>query len=71
MAVYVGETGDTGLLGCGPTASFSVHMDSSADTPSGSVHKSRGDNMVQFEDMGCVGNKGGIVAMDVSCVEYV
>ena len=31
---------------CGPPASFSVHPASSAVTPAGSVHKSRGDNMV-------------------------
>ena len=31
---------------CGPSASFSVHLASSAVTPAGSVHKSMGDNVV-------------------------
>ena len=31
---------------CGPPASFSVHLASSAVTPAGSIHKSRGDNVV-------------------------
>ena len=33
---------------CGPPASFSVHLASSAVTPVGSVHKSRGDNVVRM-----------------------
>ena len=33
---------------CGPPASFSVHLASSAVTPAGSVHKSRGDNVVRM-----------------------
>ena len=33
---------------CGPPASFSVHLASSALTPAGSVHKSRGDNVVRI-----------------------
>ena len=56
-----------------PPASFSVHLASSAVTPAGSVHKSRGDNVVRMwgavEDMMCVGvcgcYRGGIVVMDV------
>ena len=35
-------------LACGPPASFSVHLASSAVTPVGSVHKSRGDNVVRM-----------------------
>ena len=31
-----------------PPASFSVHLASSAVTPAGSVHKSRGDNVVRM-----------------------
>ena len=33
---------------CHPPASFSVHLASSAVTPAGSVHKSRGDNVVRM-----------------------
>ena len=33
---------------CVPPASFSVHLASSAVTPAGSVHKSRGDNVVRM-----------------------
>ena len=33
---------------CGPPANFSVHLASSAVTPAGSVHKSRGDNVVRM-----------------------
>ena len=33
---------------CGPPASFSVHLASSAVTPAESVHKSRGDNVVRM-----------------------
>ena len=32
----------------GPPASFSVHLASSAVTQAGSVHKSRGDNVVRM-----------------------
>ena len=32
----------------GPPASLSVHLDSSAVTPAGSVHKSRADNVVRM-----------------------
>ena len=43
---------------CGPPASFSVHLASSAVTPAGSVHKSSGDNVVRMvgavEEMMCV-----------------
>ena len=33
---------------CDPPASFSVHLASSTVTPAGSVHKSRGDNVVRM-----------------------
>ena len=40
---------------CGPHASFSVHLASTAVTPAVSFHKSRGDNVVgAVEDMMCV-----------------
>ena len=38
---------------CGPPVSFYVHLASSAVTPSGSVHKSRGDNVGAVEEMMC------------------
>ena len=38
--------GESNVPACGPPASFSVHLASSAVTPAGSVHKSRGDNVV-------------------------
>ena len=37
--------GESDLPACDPPASFSVHPASSAVTPAGSVHKSRGDNV--------------------------
>ena len=40
--------GESDVPGCGPPASFSVHLASSAVTPAGSVHKSRGDNVVRM-----------------------
>ena len=40
--------GDTDVAACGPPASFSVHLASSAVTPMGSGHKSRGDNVVRM-----------------------
>ena len=40
--------GESDVPACGPPASFSVHLDSSAVTPAGSVHKSRGDNVVRM-----------------------
>ena len=33
---------------CGPPANFSVHLASVAVTPAGSVHNSRGDNVVKY-----------------------
>ena len=38
--------GESDVPACGPPASWSVHLASSAVTPAGSVHKSRGDNVV-------------------------
>ena len=51
--------GESDLPVCGPPASFSVHLASSAVTPVGSVHKSRGVNVVRVivgavEEMMCV-----------------
>ena len=40
--------GESDVPACGPPASFSVHLVSSAVTPVGSVHKSRGDNVVSM-----------------------
>ena len=40
--------GDSDLPTCGPPTSFSVHLASIAVTPAGSVHKSRGDNVVRM-----------------------
>ena len=38
--------GESDVPDCGLSARFSVHLASSAVTPAGSVHKSRGDNVV-------------------------
>ena len=46
--------GKSDVPACGPPASFSVHRASSAITPVGSVHKSRGDNVGAVEEMVCV-----------------
>ena len=40
--------GESDVPACGPPASFSVYLTSSAVTPAGSVHKSRGDNVVRM-----------------------
>ena len=40
--------GESDVPACGPPASFSVHLASSAVTLAGSVHKSRGDNVVRM-----------------------
>ena len=64
--------GESDVPACGPPASFSVHLASSAVTPAGSVHKSRGASVVRM----CVQSKigvchvcgccrGAIVVMDV------
>ena len=39
---------DSDVPACGPPASFSIHLASSAVTLAGSVHKSRGDNVVRM-----------------------
>ena len=64
--------GDSDVPACGPPASFSVHLASSAVTPAGSVHKSRGQcgaYVGAVEEMMCVVcvdvTEGGIVVMDV------
>ena len=46
LASVGGEESD--VPACGPSASFSVHLASSAVTPAGSVHKYRGDNVVRM-----------------------
>ena len=38
--------GESDVPACGPPASFSVHLAIRAVTPAGSVHKSRGDNVM-------------------------
>ena len=40
--------GESDVLVCGPPASFSVNLASSAVTPAGYVHKSTGDNVVRM-----------------------
>ena len=40
--------GESDVPACGPPASFSAHLASSAVIPAGSVHKSRGDNVVRM-----------------------
>ena len=55
----------------GPPASLSVHLASNSITPTGSVHKSRGDSVVRMWVklkrwcVSCVCCRGGIVVMDV------
>ena len=53
----------------GLPVSLSLHLASSSITPAGSVHKSRGDNVVcmwvQLKEIVCECYKGGIVVMDV------
>ena len=48
------QWGKYNLPACGPPASFSLNLASSALTPAGSVHKSRGDNVGTVEEMMCV-----------------
>ena len=51
------EGGESDVPACGPPASFpspSICLASSAVTPVGSVHKSRGDNVGAVEEMMCV-----------------
>ena len=53
MTLASGGGGESDVPACGPPASFSVHLASSAVTPAGSVHKSRGDNVGAVEEMMC------------------
>ena len=46
--------GESDVPACGLPASFSVHLASSAVTPAGSVHKSRGAYVGAVEEMMCV-----------------
>ena len=46
--------GESDVAARGPPASLSVHLGSSAVTPAGSVHKSRGDYVGAVEEMMCV-----------------
>ena len=48
MTLASGGGGESDVPACGPPASFSVHLASSAVTPAGSVHKSRADNVVRM-----------------------
>ena len=48
MTLASGGGGESDVPACGPPASFSVHLASSAVTPAGSVHKSSGDNVVRL-----------------------
>ena len=48
MIIVSGGGGGSDVPACGSPASFSVHLASSAVTPVGSVHKSRGDNVVRM-----------------------
>ena len=63
--------GESDLPACGPPATLSVHLASSALTPAGSVHKCRSDNVVrmwmQLMCVVCVSEcyRGEIVAIDV------
>ena len=45
MPLLVGESD---ISACGPSASFSIHLTSSAVTPAGSVHKFSGDKGVRM-----------------------
>ena len=57
MTLASGGGGESDVHACGPPARFSVHLASSAVTPAGSVHKSRGDNVARMcavEEMMCV-----------------
>ena len=42
------QVGESDVPACGPPASFSVHLASSAVIPAGSVHKSSGHNVVRM-----------------------
>ena len=63
MTIASGQ-GESDLPARGPPASFSIHLASSAVTPTVSVPKSSGDNVVCMW-VQLKRNKGGIVMMDV------
>ena len=46
--ITLASGGESDVPACGPPASFSVHLASSAVNSAGSVHKSRGDNVVRM-----------------------
>ena len=46
--ITLASGGKSGVRACGPPASLSNHLASSAVTPAGSVHKSGRDNMVRM-----------------------
>ena len=48
VCVCNSKWGESDVPACGPPARFSVHLASSAVTPAGSVHISRGDNVVRM-----------------------
>ena len=54
LSTHSHDLGESVIPACGPPASFSVHLASSAVTPAGYVHKSRGDNVGAVEEMMCV-----------------
>ena len=62
--------GESHLPAFGSPNSFSVHLPSSAVTLAGSVHKSRGDNVVPMW-VQCECYKVGIVVVDMICVDDV
>ena len=48
ITMTLASGGESNVPACGPPASFSVHLTSRAVTPAGSVHKSKGDNVVRM-----------------------
>ena len=56
--------GKSDVPACGSPDSFSVHIASSAITPAGSVHKSRGDKCGVY--MGAVEEMKCVVCVDVT-----
>ena len=48
MTLASGGSGESDVPACGLPASFSLHLASSAVTPAGFVHKSRGENVVRM-----------------------
>ena len=56
--------GESDVPACGPPASFSVHLASSAVTTAGSVDKSRGDNVVRNNN-----NNNNCLKSNIQCIE--